>query len=90
MNQVDTMELSTALGFIAATLTTIAFLPQAIRIIRTRHTRDISLAMYVTFTTGIFFWLVYGLLTDDLPIVAANTITFIFSFTILLLKIKYK
>jgi MtN3 and saliva related transmembrane protein len=84
------MELSSALGFIAATLTTIAFLPQAIRIIRTRHTRDISLAMYVTFTSGIFFWLVYGLLTADLPIIAANTITFIFSFTILMLKIKYK
>lgn len=84
------MELSTALGFVAAALTTIAFLPQAIRTIRTRHTRDLSLSMYVTFTTGVFFWLLYGLLTSDPPIVAANATTFIFSFTILLLKIKYK
>ena len=84
------MELQTLIGFIAATCTTISFLPQAIRIIKTRHTRDLSLAMYATFTTGILLWLIYGMMTHDLPIILANIITFILSFSILILKIRYK
>lgn len=80
----------TIIGLIAATHTTIAFLPQAIKSIKTKQTKDLSLAMYTMLTIGVFLWLVYGLLTRDLPIIAANTITFLFSVAILILKIKYK
>ncbi len=84
------MDKYTIIGLIAATCTTLAFLPQAIRVIKTKHTKDISLAMYVVFSIGVFLWLVYGLSIRDIPIISANLITFIFSFTILVLKIRYK
>ena len=84
------MDKYTIIGLIAATCTTAAFLPQAIRVIKTKHTKDISLAMYVVFSIGVFLWLVYGLSIRDIPIIAANLITFIFSFIILVLKIRYK
>lgn len=77
-------------GLIAALCTTFAFLPQALRIIKTRHTKDLSLGMYVIFSLGVFLWLVYGILKMDIPIMAANFVTFIFSFAILILKLKYK
>lgn len=80
----------TIIGLIAATCTTIAFLPQTIKSIKTKQTKDLSLAMYTILTIGVFLWLVYGLLTRDLPIIVANTITFLFSAAILILKIKYK
>lgn len=80
----------TAIGLVAAICTTISFLPQAIRVIRTKKTRDISLGMYLIFSTGTFLWLLYGIFTRDIPIITANSITFIFSATILVLKIRYK
>ena len=60
------------LGFIAATLTTVAFLPQALKIIRTRDTRAISLSMYVTFTIGIALWLGYGVALNSWPMILSN------------------
>lgn len=80
----------TVIGLLAAVCTTISFLPQAIRVIRTRQTRDISLWMYVIFSTGVFLWLIYGIVIKDLPVITANFVTFIFTLTILVLKIKYK
>lgn len=80
----------TAIGLAAATCTTVSFLPQAIRVIKTRRTRDLSLGMYTIFSTGTFLWLIYGILIEDIPVVAANSITFGLSFTILVLKIKYR
>ncbi|MBU4299099.1 SemiSWEET transporter [Patescibacteria group bacterium] len=80
----------TIIGLVAATCTTISFAPQAIKIIKTKHTKDLSLAMYLILTMGIFLWLVYGILIKNLPIIIANTITLLFSSTILILKIKYK
>ena len=84
------MDQYTIIGLVAAFCTTVSFLPQAIRVIRTKQTRDISLGMYLMFSIGIFLWLLYGIFTRDIPIIVANSITFIFSFTILVLKIKYK
>jgi len=84
------METFTIIGLVAATCTTISFVPQAIRIIKTKHTKDISLAMYSIFTTGIFLWLVYGILVKDLPLIIANVITLLLTLIILILKIKYK
>lgn len=76
-------------GYIAATLTTAAFVPQAIKTIRSRDTRSISLGMYVVFTIGIAFWLVYGIALDSVPMIVSNIITFCLSATILVLKLKH-
>jgi MtN3 and saliva related transmembrane protein len=78
------------LGYIAAFLTTAAFLPQTIKTIKSRDTASISLAMYVMFTTGIALWLGYAFLIKSMPMIIANVITFVFSATILVLKLSEK
>ncbi len=83
------MKLVTIIGLVAAACTTISFLPQAIRIIKLRETRDISLLTYVLLEAGIFLWLVYGILIANLPVTLANGITLIFTTIILALKIKF-
>ena len=64
-------------GYAAATLTTLSFFPQAIKTVRTGDTRGISLRMYLLFTVGITGWGIYGLLTQDGPLIAANALTLI-------------
>ena len=78
------------LGYIAAFLTTAAFLPQTIKTIKSRDTASISLAMYVMFTTGIALWLGYALLIESMPMIIANIITFVLSATIPALKLSEK
>jgi len=78
------------IGFFAAFCTTIAFLPQAIKVYKTKSTKDISLYMFLIFTIGVFSWLIYGFIISDLPIIFANAVTLILSFFILIYKIKYK
>ncbi|MFA6142543.1 MAG: SemiSWEET transporter [Candidatus Omnitrophota bacterium] len=78
------------LGLIAGTLTTISFLPQAIRIYKTRHTRDLSLLMYIVFLLGVFLWLCYGLMVHSHPIIIANAVTMVIGFYIFVMKLKYK
>jgi MtN3 and saliva related transmembrane protein len=79
----------TAIGLLAALLTTAAFLPQVLHTLATRDTRGISLRMYVIFTAGVALWLVYGLLTGDLPLIAANAVTLILAGAILILKLRH-
>ena len=76
-------------GYLAAAMTTLAFIPQAVQTIRTRDTRSISLGMYVVFTIGIAFWLVYGIALGSMPMILSNLVTFLLSATILGLKIKH-
>jgi MtN3 and saliva related transmembrane protein len=76
-----------ALGYVAATLTTASFVPQAWLIFRTRDVSGISLAMYSVFTLGITLWLVYGLLIEAWPVVIANVVTFALAATILAMKL---
>ena len=78
------------IGYCAATLTTSAFIPQAIKTLRSRDTRAISLGMYVTFTSGIVLWFVYGLALDSWPIIISNALTFLLAAAILMLKIRYR
>ena len=78
------------IGFFAAFCTTIAFLPQAVKVWKTKSTQDISLYMFIIFTIGVFSWLVYGIIISDLPIILANAVTLILSLFILLFKLKYK
>ncbi len=77
------------LGYIAATLTTSAFVPQAVKTIRTRDTRAISLAMYVVFTVGIVFWFAYGMSLGSWPMIVSNAITFVLAATVLSLKVRH-
>jgi MtN3 and saliva related transmembrane protein len=76
-------------GYAAATLTTVSFLPQLIRVVKLRSARDISLVMFCIFTTGTTLWLIYGLILRSIPMTLANGITTILSATILYLKLKY-
>lgn len=76
-------------GYLAATLTTLAFVPQALKTIRSRDTRSISLRMYLVFTIGVGFWLVYGIALKSMPMILCNIVTFALSATILGLKIKH-
>jgi MtN3 and saliva related transmembrane protein len=74
---------------IAATLTTVAFVPQAWHIIRHKETKAISLHMYVAFAIGVAFWLVFGFMIWNWPMIVSNTITLGLALTIVTLKLKY-
>ena len=78
----------TLLGLLAATLTTIAFVPQVVKTWRTRSTHDISLGMFAILVAGITAWLVYGAMIGDLPLVLANAVTLLLAGTILVFKIR--
>jgi MtN3 and saliva related transmembrane protein len=84
------MDTSTLVSSVAAILTTASFFPQALKTIRTKDTKSISLIMYLVFNLGILMWLAYGLLEVNWPIIMANGVTFVFTFVILVMKIKYK
>lgn len=79
---------ATIIGFIAATLTTVAFIPQVIKVWRTKFTRDVSIGMYVLFTTGVAMWFCYGLLIGSWPVIAANAITLVLAGLVLVMKIR--
>lgn len=76
-------------GYVAAALTTIAFVPQAWHTWRTRATHGISLGMYSIFTAGVASWLVYGILIGAWPIIAANVITLALALFILAMKLRH-
>lgn len=78
------------LGFIAATLTTLAFLPQLAKTWQTKSAGDVSLVMLFCFSTGLFLWLLYGIFIQSWPVIVANFLTLIFNLLILSLKIRYE
>lgn len=84
------MTLTDLIGTLAAVLTTISFLPQALHTFRTKDVRGISLGMYSAFTLGVALWLVYGLLLGAWPVVIANVITLALASTILVMKLRYR
>lgn len=77
------------LGYLAATLTTLAFVPQAVKTIRSRDTSGISLGMYVVFTVGIVCWFGYGIALGSWPMILANAVTFLLAAVILALKLRH-
>jgi MtN3 and saliva related transmembrane protein len=81
--------LTSAIGFLAAIGTTASFVPQALKIFKTRDTKSISLSMYLMFISGVLLWLVYGIIKQDIPMIIANGITLVFAGIILYFKIKY-
>ena len=85
MNAATTIEL---LGYVAAALTTISFVPQALQIVRTRNTEGISLGMYSILTAGIALWMAYGFAIGSAPVILANGITLVLATTILTLTVR--
>jgi MtN3 and saliva related transmembrane protein len=84
------MDTITLVGYIAGTLTTISFVPQVARAWKLKETRDLSLAMLLFFAAGVLLWILYGVWTGSLPIIAANVVTFILILVLLGMKIKYQ
>jgi MtN3 and saliva related transmembrane protein len=76
------------LGYVAACLTTLAFVPQVMKTVKTKSTDDISLIMFLMFNLGIVLWLIYGVILESKPIILANTVTGIFALIILGYKIR--
>lgn len=82
------MEWTSWIGYLAACLTTLSFLPQAIKVIATRNTQGISSLMYVMFVCGLVMWLVYGLMIEDTAVSMANFLTLVFAMPILIIKLR--
>jgi len=76
------------IGFLAAFLTTVSFLPQVIQVVKTKETKGISLSMYVIFVLGVASWLGYGISVSDRPMIIANSITLALASLILAYKVK--
>lgn len=77
-------------GISAATLTTACQIPQLLKILKTKHTKDLSLTSYTALGAGVFLWILYGVFIKDLIIITANVITFIIVAWIWLLKRHFK
>jgi MtN3 and saliva related transmembrane protein len=77
------------IGLLAGLLTTVAFVPQVMKIYRNKSGRDISARMFTMFSIGIALWLYYGVLLQSLPIILANAVTLVLTLAILALKIRY-
>ncbi len=77
------------LGLTAGTLTTVAFIPQLAKALKSKSTGDLSWGMVLTFTLGVLLWLIYGIWLDSLPVILANAVTLLLQLGIVSLKIKY-
>jgi MtN3 and saliva related transmembrane protein len=78
-----------AIGALGAILTTVCWLPQAIKIIRDRDTRALSLPTNLAFTVGIFLWLIYGAALVDWPLIVSSAVTFALMAVIVALKLRH-
>lgn len=83
------MDSITILGIAAGTLTTASFLPQVIKAYKSKHTKDVSLFMFILLFVGLCLWLIYGFVRSDLPIILANTVSLVFVSAMLALKAKH-
>ena len=77
------------MGIMAGICTTASFIPQIVKIVKTKHVRDISLQMYVVLTTGIFLWIIYGIFLGELPIILANCVAFVLCSYVIIAKVLY-
>ena len=76
-------------GYFAAILTTLAFLPQLIKTLKTKKAEDVSLITLIMFLTGVLSWIIYGYRIASTPILLANLITFVLNMLILIFKITF-
>ena len=84
------MEATTLVGYAAGFLTTVAFIPQAVKIWKTRSANDVSLPTFVAFTTGVILWLAYGVMKSEPPMILWNGVTLVFAAAILVMKLKFR
>ena len=84
------MDIQDLIGYAAATLTTLSFVPQALKTFRTRDVSGISLGMYSLFAIGVALWLVYGVMLGEAPIYVANAITLALALAVLVMKLRYR
>jgi MtN3 and saliva related transmembrane protein len=78
------------IGWLAACLTTLSFVPQVHLALRTRDVSGISIPMYASFCLGVALWLLYGIYTHSLPVIGANAVTLALALVILFLTVKYR
>ncbi len=83
------MDTVLAIGLAAGTLTTIGYVPQLAKIIRTKSARDVSLMMFLIISIGVFLWFLYGLYINSLPVIIANVAVLALTISIAFFKIKY-
>lgn len=83
------MQLSDILGYAAATLTTVSFVPQAWRTFKTKDVSGISLRMYSIFTAGVAVWLAYGIVLKETPMMVANSLSLVLACAVLVMKLRY-
>lgn len=84
------MDHTELIGYLAAALTTLAFIPQVLHTRRLRSAAGVSLGMYAVFTCGVALWLVYGLLLGAWPLILANGATLVLALSILAMKFRYR
>ena len=84
------MEFFEVIGLLAGACTTISFVPQVMKSFQTKSVKDFSWLYFLIFGCGLFFWLIYGLFLNSLPIILANTVTLILVLILIGMKIKYK
>lgn len=84
------MSATEMIGLVAGVLSTGSFVPQVVKTLKTKDVSGISLFMYIAFCSGVFLWLVYGIINQQISIIAANGITLILSLMVLYLKIRYR
>ena len=77
------------LGLVAGSLTTISFVPQVIKVWRSKSADDLSMGMFLIFSMGVVGWLAYGIVKDDVPVIVANTATVLLTLSILVMKIVF-
>lgn len=83
------MEMTALVGFAAGFLTTIAFIPQVVKIWRSKSADDVSLATFLAFTLGVGLWLLFGILQKEPPIILWNGVTLVLATAILAMKLKF-
>jgi len=86
---VDIFDLKTMIGMVAGFLTTAAFLPQMWRVWKTKQARDVSLATYAIFVTGIALWFIYGLMINSVPVTLYNALSFVFAASVVVMKLRF-
>lgn len=84
------MDLTGGLGLLAGGLTTASFVPQVLKIYKTKSAEDVSLVMFIAFCVGVGLWLTYGIIKRDWAILLTNGVTLVLGLAILVMKIKYK
>ncbi|MFA7461757.1 MAG: SemiSWEET transporter [Anaerovoracaceae bacterium] len=83
------MELTTLIGLAAAVLSSLSMAPQVVKIYRTRQTKDLSLPAFLCLATGLFLWLVYGIMIGAMPVIVGNAVGFSLVFYVVVMKLKH-